>query len=67
MGEVRGREFDSHEVQTFFFTCREPFGPGWQPGVKPGTFSPGFVVPVATTGTKWGWQPKQKDISVVVI
>ena len=22
--------------------------------------------PVATTGTKWGWQPGQKEVSVVV-
>ena len=31
-----------------------------------GTFSPGFVVPVAKTGTKEGWQPGQQVIFVVV-
>jgi hypothetical protein len=37
-----------------------------QPGLKRGTFSPDWLVPVATTGTKGHYQPGLKAVFLLV-
>jgi hypothetical protein len=38
-----------------------------QPGLKRGTFSPDWLIPVATTGTKDPYQPGLKAVFLLVI
>jgi hypothetical protein len=38
-----------------------------QPGLKRGTFSPDWLVPVATTGTKGLYQPGLKVVFLLVV
>ena len=53
-------------VCKFFFNGRHLLSRFCHPGQKPRGFCPERLVPVPKPGQKWGWQPGQQVICVVV-